>query len=316
MKKNVSMEVTQAFPPVLEPYTAEGFPRLATGDELREHTRTSFFQPPPPELCRLGELLDEYRLAADRFRKLSTVHAHGMTQLSDLYKDYREQLKRERFQRRYCAEMARWEPGCNLERKALACLQNQAFMSPEQLRIVRDAVMTVYHHHELSLELAPALPQPRWLPSEATALQMLELAEEYPAGREAIASLRRAELLLSENAAAGEWLAQAREAGRPLPTLAQMQEQLEQTELWISQMHDRYQKMRRHLARYSDHVRDARTAAAAGLLEVCRFFHTLRDRHLQHLIERNKDGFLAKLQRSIRRAEEMFDRGRAGASSL
>jgi hypothetical protein len=294
------MDATQAFSLVREAGAGGEFPRLATGAELAEHTRGFFLLPGCRELRRLGELLDEYQAAAEKYRKARTVHERGILQFNDLRRRYREQLKLWGFQRRYCVEMAR---GLKLERNALARPRNQAFTSAEHARAIWDAERTVYHPHTLSFDLSASCEELR---REESVLEILEPAQNDTADTHAIASRKRTELLLRENVTPEEWLTQVAEAGFARPSLQQMQAQLRQTELQTQRMQAQLRKKRQHLVRHSEDIGDAHAATAARLREVCGCFQELRAIALRRLAAHNEGGFLAKLQRSIRQAGRLL----------
>jgi hypothetical protein len=306
------MEEARALLPVVQDYAAKEFPRLATGKEFREHTKRSFLHPRYGDLERLEVLLDEYAAAAVEYRKLCAVRDHGFTELQQLHEQHIEKLKLRDFQQRYCIEMAQWEPGLNLEQQALARLQNQALVDPWQAQILKDTIRHLFHRDDvphLDRDAPFEQRQSGW--REQQALEVLEQIEQTAAGKNAIAALRRAETLLHENASAGEWLAEVCEAGQPLPTLAQMQADLEETERQIKQIGDHLEKKRQHLTLHADHIRTSFTSTAARLTEVCKCFHQLRERHLADLVKRNEDGFLSRMYETIKSAEKLLVRAEA-----
>jgi hypothetical protein len=299
---------------VLEHSVARELPALVSGKEFREHTRRPLFRPRCEDLKRMERLLDDYAIAVKEHRQLCAVHEHGVAAVRELHEEYVEQLDLRDFQRQYCVEQARWEPGLELERQALKRLQGLAAVGPVQAQMLRQAVRTFLHREEVLLDRAESFEPLHLIRQQETLLEVLERVEKVPAGRSAIADLKRAERLLRENAAAGEWLEQTAEIGQRLPTLAQMQEALAATEGQVKQMADRLEKKKHHLVHHSQHIESQFHSTTAKLAEVCECFHKLRSEHFDDLVGRHQDGFLLQMQAAVTHAEQLVAR-RAQAST-
>ena len=93
---------------------------------------------------------------------------------------------------------------------------------------------------------------------------------------------------------------------QPLVSLEEMQQKLMQTEQLIGHMRDNLVSKRVELRLQAQHVKRQFSLTAAKLAAVCTCFHQLRGAHFDNLVRRNRDGFLSKLQQSIRNAEAMI----------
>ena len=288
---------------------AVAFPDLPTGRELREHTQSFLLHLRDSRLQVLEGLLDDYKVSLEEYRKLCTVRDNGVTALRWLNEEYLEALQLREFQRRYCVERARWEPGLALEQQALRRLENQTSINPRDVELLRETIAAVCHRDEAPSQLDTSFEKLQLRRREEQVLQILELTEEAPAGRSAIADLKRAEALLSENAAAGEWLARVRSERHSLPELAQMQAQLARTEERIEQIRDGRDKRSHHLRLHEEHIEAVRAATAARLVEVSRRLHELQDERFETLIRRDKEGVLSRLRESTRNVEALRARG-------
>ena len=309
------MEEAPTLLPVNSHPAAVDFPELPGSQEFVDHTQRSFLHPRYEELKTLERLLSEYSAALAEYRKSCAVRAHGFTDVRELLVQYREHLKLRNFQRRYCVERARWEPGLTLEQQALVHLANQAAIDAHEAQIIRDTVHALFHH-DRALSSDSSTEHLEAAQREEQALGILGWVEQVPAGRRAIEDLKRAATLLNDNASAGEWLAKVDEPGQPPVTLAEMQGLLSETQREIELIHDHLQKKRRHLIAYNEHVQEIRMKTAGRLMEVCSCFHKLRDEHFEDFVRRNKDGFLSRMYESIKHAENVGARGGYGTYGL
>jgi hypothetical protein len=287
------------------------FPDLPTGREFREHTQSFLLYLRKSRLQALERLLDDYKVSLDEYRSLCTVRDHGATALQTLNDEYLEALQLREFQRRYCLERARWEPGLTLEQRALQRLTNQTAINPGDVELLRETIAAVCHPEAAPPDFDTAFEKLQLRRKEEQVLQILELTEDATAGRSAIADLKRAEALLSENAAAGEWLARMRDEGHSLPELVQMQAQLSRTEERIEQLRDSREKRSHHLRLHAEHLETVCSATAARLVEVSKGLHEVQDEHFETLVKRDKEGLLWRLRESTRNVEALLARGGA-----
>ena len=284
------------------------FPALPTGREVREHTQSFLFHLRDSRLQALERLLDDYKVSLEEYRSLCTVRDHGAAALRRLSDEYLEALQLREFQRRYCAERARWEPGLTLEHQALQRLENQTSISPRDVELLRETIAAVCHPDAGAPALDTAFEKLQLRRKEEQVLQILELTEEAPAGKSAIAELKRAEALLGENSAAGEWLARMRDEGHLLPELVQMQGLLARTEERIEQLRDSRDKRSRHLRLHAEHIETVCAETAARLAAVSREIHELQDERFEALVKRDKEGLLSRLRESTRNVEGLLTR--------
>jgi hypothetical protein len=285
------------------------FPDLPTGREFRDHTQSFLFHLRDSRLQALERLLDDYKVSLEEYRSLCTVRDHGVVALQRLNDEYLEALQLREFQRRYCAERARWEPGLTLEQQALQRLQNQTSINPRDVELLRETIAAVCHPDTGTPALDTAFEKLQLRRKEEQVLQILELTEEGPEGQRAIADLKRAEALLSENAAAGEWLARMRDEGHPLPELVEMQALLVSTEERIGQLRDSRDKRSHHLRLHAEHIETVCAETAARLVAVSKGIHELQDERFEALVKRDKEGLLSRLRKSTRNVEALLARG-------
>jgi hypothetical protein len=286
------------------------FPELPSGQDVRQHIQGFLVHIRDSRFQVLERLLDDYAASLKEYRKLCAVRDHGVSTLRRTNDEYLEALQQREFQRRYCLERARWEPGLALEQQAFIRLETQTSISPRDVELLREMVAAVCHRDKMPLQLDTSFERLQLRRRQEQVLQILELTEEGPAGRSAIADLKRAEVLLSENAAAGEWLARACQEGRPQLELAQMQVELARTEERIEHLRDSREKRSHHLRLHEEHVEAVCATTAARLLEVSKQMHALQDQRFETLIRRDRDGLLEKLRESTRDVATLLTRGR------
>jgi hypothetical protein len=291
------------------------FPDLPSGGEFKEHLHSFLLRRRERRLDELARCLDAYRASVREYRYLCTVRDHGVAELRSLHDEYLQSLERREFQRRYCLERARWEPGLRLENQALQRLENQTCISHDDVELLRETLATVCHRDEVAEDFTTHFQALQLHRREEKVLRLLELTQEAPAGQRAIADLKRAEVLLHENAEAGRWLARVRAGGDLLPELAQMQHQLAETERRIEQLRLGRERRAEHLRRHEAHVESMRVSAAAHLVEVGRRLRELEGEPFERLVRRDKSGVLAKLRESNRDVELWLARGGADGPS-
>jgi len=284
------------------------FPALPTGREFKEHVHGFLAHLRDSRLQGLEQALDGYNASLREYRDLCTVREHGLTGLMDLNDEYLEALQSREFQRRYCLERARWEPGLALEEQALQQLEHQTPINPRDVELLRQTIAAVYHRDETAEPLDTAFEQLQLRRREEKVLRLLEQTDEAPAAASAIAALKRAEALLSENAASGAWLASVAAAGQPLPDLAHMQARLARTEQRIEQLRSSREKRALHLRQHERHIEAVYAAIAAKLLELSSRLHELQDEYFEKLIRRDREGLLARLRDSTRHAATLLAR--------
>jgi hypothetical protein len=302
------IEVRQSPDPMTAQSVAVEFPDLPTGREFKEHVHGFLSHLRDSRLQELEQQLDGYNASLQEYRSLCTVREHGLCGLLDLHDEYLEALQSREFQRRYCLERARWEPGLTLEKQALQQLEHQSAINPHDVELLRQTIAAVYHRDETQVPLDTSFDKLQLRRREEKVLQLLERTQEAPAGVTAIAALKRAEALLSENAASGAWLASVAAAGQPLPDLAHMQAQLIRTEQRIEQLRASREKRALHLRRHEQHIESVYAAIAAKLLEVSSRLSELQDERLEKLIRRDKEGLLARLLVSTRHVATLLAR--------
>jgi hypothetical protein len=76
-------------------------------------------------------------------------------------------------------------------------------------------------------------------------------------------------------------------------------------------MRDSRDKRAHHLRLHAEHLETVSSATSARLIEVSRRLQELPDEHFETLVKRDKDGCLARLLESTRKAETLFPGNRS-----